>query len=361
MATSDPAGPPGFFLGLFRWFCDPAIVEDIEGDLMEDFHRNLERSGLRKARWAFIWEVLQLIRPSLVKNPFRSIHLNMHYMKNSDWKWLMVIHLLLVAMAVSPFLPGPPNRLVVGLSAFAQAMVYLGAALVPVGVLWLVLDFKQRTGSRGAHRRILASIAAVILMLPALLGVIYCFILIGVGAGIAASALLGLFCYYIWKQIRELGTQSRAFGFVPVCLLTVPGVSLLMHMYVLAPASTYSRGLAMDRGEALIGLVEQFKTENGRYPTTLMELENGLSVKLPDSPVMGISGLKYSVDDQGFNVSFSQWQHMAVDEEIVLFSKESLAGQDRLGFDYKLDKHRVKGAYASFDANRTHWRYYWCD
>ncbi|SDF74401.1 hypothetical protein SAMN04487996_11279 [Dyadobacter soli] len=361
MATPNSVGPPGIFLALFRWFCDPAIVEDIEGDLMEDFHRNLEKSGRWEAQRLFIWEVMQLARPSLVRNPFRSIHFNMHYMKKSDWMWIGVIHLLLLAMIVSPFLPGPSNRLVVGLSALGQSATFLGLVLAPVGALWLLLDFRSGSPSTGKHRRVLASIAAVVVMVPALLSVVYAFLLMGMAAGIAASALLALCGFYVWHNVRKLGVQSRPFGFVPVCLLTVPGLSLFAHMCVIGPVSAYSRGLAMDRSEELIGLVEQFKTEKKRYPLSLQELENSLSVKLPGSPVMGISELKYHADDQGFNVSFSQWQHMAVDEEIVLFSKANLTTQKALGFDYKLDKHRVKGAYASFDADRAHWRYYWCD
>lgn len=361
MVTSNPAGPPRFFLALFRWFCHPAIAEDIEGDLLEAYHRNLELLGHAKARRLFIWEVMQLIRPSLVRNPFCSIHFNMHYMKKSDWIWMAVIHLLLVIMIVSPFMPGPSNRLVVGLSALGQSATFLGLALAPVGALWLILDFRGRSGRVGTHRRVLASIAAGIVMVPALLSVVYAYLLIGVAAGIAASVLLGLAGFYVWKSVRALGPQSRPFGFVPVCLLTVPGLSLFAHMYVIGPVSAYSRGLAMDRSEELIGLVEQFKAEKGRYPLTLQELESDLSITLPDSPIMGISELKYHADEQGFNVSFSQWQHMAVDEEVVLFSKANLMGKEALGFDYKLDKHRVKGAYASFNTDRAHWRYYWCD
>lgn len=361
MATPTPAGPPVFFLAFFRWFCNPAYAEDIEGDLIEDFHRNVQRFGPGKARRLFIWEVVQLLRPSLIKKPFHSIHFNTHYMKKSDWMWMAIVHSLVVVLIVSPFLPGPPNRLVVGLSALAQSAAFFGVVLVPVGLLWLFLDFRDRTKRIGMHRRVLASIAAGIVMVPALLGLVYTFMLIGTGAGIAGSAIVGLFCYYVWNGVRKLRAQSGPFGFVPLCLLTVPTVSLLMHMYVMEPVSAYSRGLAMDRGEALIGLVEEFRAENGRYPVTLQELGEGLSAKLPDSPVMGVSELKYNADAHGFNVSFSQWQHMAVDEEIVLFSKANLTGSEGLGFDYKLDKHRVKGAYASFGTGREHWRYYWCD
>jgi len=31
--------PPKIALRLFRWFCDPEFVEDIEGDLLERFEK----------------------------------------------------------------------------------------------------------------------------------------------------------------------------------------------------------------------------------------------------------------------------------------------------------------------------------
>jgi len=55
-------------LRVFRLFCDPRIVEDIEGDLLERFEIRLHKKGQRKARWLFIKEVIQLFRPGIVRN-----------------------------------------------------------------------------------------------------------------------------------------------------------------------------------------------------------------------------------------------------------------------------------------------------
>ncbi|MEM6768252.1 MAG: ABC transporter permease [Bacteroidota bacterium] len=62
--------PPRWLLTLFRWFCHPEYVEDIEGDLTERFHLLVEESGMRKAQFRFLWEILRLIRPSLIKPLF---------------------------------------------------------------------------------------------------------------------------------------------------------------------------------------------------------------------------------------------------------------------------------------------------
>jgi putative ABC transport system permease protein len=59
--------PPAFFLRFFRWFCDPALAEDIEGDLLEMFQRDAQTGQVRKARLQFSLHVLRLFRPGIIK------------------------------------------------------------------------------------------------------------------------------------------------------------------------------------------------------------------------------------------------------------------------------------------------------
>lgn len=59
--------PPKFFLRFFRWFCDPAIVEDIEGDLTEMFAREIDDGNITKAKIQFSVRILGLFRPGIVK------------------------------------------------------------------------------------------------------------------------------------------------------------------------------------------------------------------------------------------------------------------------------------------------------
>lgn len=59
--------PPQFFLRFFRWFCDPAMAEDIEGDLREMFQRQADTGAVRKARLHFALNVLKLCRPGIIK------------------------------------------------------------------------------------------------------------------------------------------------------------------------------------------------------------------------------------------------------------------------------------------------------
>lgn len=66
MKKTHPATPPNWLLRLFRTFCNPEFVEDIEGDLLERYERE-SHSGSRKANRKFFFEVVKLMRPSLIK------------------------------------------------------------------------------------------------------------------------------------------------------------------------------------------------------------------------------------------------------------------------------------------------------
>lgn len=67
MTEPSKIKPPTISLRFFRWFCDPAIAEDIEGDLTEMFLREAHQDTLRHARWRFTLNVLRLFRPGIIR------------------------------------------------------------------------------------------------------------------------------------------------------------------------------------------------------------------------------------------------------------------------------------------------------
>jgi putative ABC transport system permease protein len=62
--------PPSSMLRFFRWFCDPDLVEDIEGDLTELFQRKASAGRVSIARIQFSVNVVKLFRPGIIR-PFR--------------------------------------------------------------------------------------------------------------------------------------------------------------------------------------------------------------------------------------------------------------------------------------------------
>ena len=57
-------------LRFFRWFCDPAMAEDIEGDLLERFEIRSRKRTLKKARWLLVRDIGQLFKPGIIR-PFK--------------------------------------------------------------------------------------------------------------------------------------------------------------------------------------------------------------------------------------------------------------------------------------------------
>ena len=54
---------------LLRWFCNPDYYPDIQGDLEEEYNRSIASSSLRAAGWKYLFQVIGLMRPSLIKTP----------------------------------------------------------------------------------------------------------------------------------------------------------------------------------------------------------------------------------------------------------------------------------------------------
>lgn len=75
MNEQPSISPPKIPLRFLQWFCDPELLEDVEGDLLELFH---SRAGenLKRARWLFVKDVLLLFRPGIIRN----FELNFNYL-----------------------------------------------------------------------------------------------------------------------------------------------------------------------------------------------------------------------------------------------------------------------------------------
>ncbi len=58
-----PNIPPKWSQRFLHWFCKSELLEEIEGDLNEEFDERLGRLGPKKAQWFFIWQVFSFFRP----------------------------------------------------------------------------------------------------------------------------------------------------------------------------------------------------------------------------------------------------------------------------------------------------------
>jgi ABC-type antimicrobial peptide transport system permease subunit len=69
-------------LRFLKWFCPDHLHEEIEGDLIQKFHRDEKTFGEGKAKRRLLWNVIRFLRPGiLLRNKF-SKPLNPFYMFN---------------------------------------------------------------------------------------------------------------------------------------------------------------------------------------------------------------------------------------------------------------------------------------
>src|SRR3982751_6079702 len=60
-------GPPKLFHTFFRWYCNPAFMQNIEGDLLERYNERVQLLGTKTANRKFKIDVLKLFRPSIIR------------------------------------------------------------------------------------------------------------------------------------------------------------------------------------------------------------------------------------------------------------------------------------------------------
>ncbi len=87
MKTPTDIRPPRMARKALQWFCDPALLEDVEGDLAELFQYRASKN-LRRARWLYVRDVLQLFRPGIIKksnwfNPVNNINMLLNHVKTA--------------------------------------------------------------------------------------------------------------------------------------------------------------------------------------------------------------------------------------------------------------------------------------
>lgn len=71
--------PPTWADKFLEWYCSPDLIDEIQGDLHEAFHQNIEIEGLTRAKLTFIKDVILFFRPSSFKaNTNSNIKLEKH-------------------------------------------------------------------------------------------------------------------------------------------------------------------------------------------------------------------------------------------------------------------------------------------
>ena len=67
MSKKDAIVPPKLASRFLRWFCDPLLLEDVEGDISELYaERKVKNAFIAKLKYSL--DVLMLFRPGIIRN-----------------------------------------------------------------------------------------------------------------------------------------------------------------------------------------------------------------------------------------------------------------------------------------------------
>ena len=69
MKDQSPIHPPRWATRLLSWYCKPALLEDLQGDLNEYFQRNIKSRGIRKAKLIYVIDVFKFFRLYTIRKP----------------------------------------------------------------------------------------------------------------------------------------------------------------------------------------------------------------------------------------------------------------------------------------------------
>ncbi|MBS1978942.1 MAG: ABC transporter permease [Bacteroidetes bacterium] len=69
MEPRKPILPPRWATRLLSWYCKPELLEDLEGDLLEYFQRNLSTKGTLRAKSIYILDAIKFFRLYTIRKP----------------------------------------------------------------------------------------------------------------------------------------------------------------------------------------------------------------------------------------------------------------------------------------------------
>ena len=257
-----------------------------------------------------------------------------------------------------PFLPGRYESLAIPLSVMAQIVGKVGLLLVPVGVIWLVVELSSRQPTK---RYVLGVVALVVW------SVVWLCVSVGalVSSGFAlavVTAALGIFIVIsLWRRLRVVrGAVPGRDIAVPLSLVAGPVAVLAIQFAFGDRAAESSRSRAIRNSAQLIADIEQYRVRHSQYPSSLW------SVWEDHQPgVIGIDRYHYEPSGDSFNLIFEQTSLVFGTREFVVYNPRDEQGMT----SHNMDRLRVspdqlrrgRGYYAALNAAQPHWKIFLFD
>jgi hypothetical protein len=200
---------------------------------------------------------------------------------------------LLVLCTVYPFLPGGYDRLAVPLSTMVQVFGVVGLALVPGGLLWLIVP---RYGFA------LALLTTAVGTCVALILALFATLSVGNAFGVLTLVTWVYVVVRLMPKLKRLkNAEDGVLHPAPGYLVCLPVLALASQLALAAPVARWSRDRAIANAAEFIGDIEQYHARHGRYPVSLQAQNRDY---YPD--VVGVERYHYMAQGDSYNLSFEQ-------------------------------------------------------
>lgn len=279
----------------------------------------------------------------------------------------MIKHLLGIVLTIAfvllctflPFLPGSHDNLAVALSEMSHLFGIVGLLLAPIGLLWLAANRSSRLIPKRHLFPLLALIASTLVWFAVWLGAI-------IHSGSVLGLVIILLWLYLlrktWLRFRRGSEAAERASVLPLYLIAVPVVVALVQFAFVERAVDFSRNRAILNSAPLIAAIEEYRTRNGHYPTSLL-------AEWPDylPRVIGISQYHYQPHGDAYNLVFEQFNYRFGTREFVVYNPRdqhvmTAHARDILEFTpEQLVVERTRGHYSQHDLPQLHWKYFLFD
>ncbi len=270
-------------------------------------------------------------------------------MKPRNWLILLLLLLSIAVASIAPFLPGSSNSFSHGISQFAQITGYIGWPFVPFGLVWLIIEMRNKNGQQlnrwtnGYYLSWLA-LTPVFVFLP--LQIIRSLIDGRTFDLWPLAIILSVACFIIYRIQKLKNKTDYKFNPTPLYIVLVPFISFLTSTFAVEKVAAFAREKAIVKTDPLIVAIEKYKTENGEYPDNLESLKGKYIQEIPKVNVMGIRVYQYEKRNSSFQLTFERLWHWSATEVVVYNT---------------LGQKGINGNYGYYPTNRTNWWYYFAD
>jgi len=259
-----------------------------------------------------------------------------------------------------PYFPGDYDYFAVGISSTFQFATLVSLLLVPIGLIWGIMDWVNRKNSEANKYpdslRKIAFVATILIILVAALGAF------ASHNRFSAIIILGLGIYIllkIHKKRKELkSVNSVRFSATPYYFIFIPLTVFFIRMSFLEKVKNSSTDSVINQSEQLIQDIEAYKQTNGHYPISVQS-----TIEDYKTYVSGIERFHYEPSGDAYNLYFEQFSDMIGTQEIVMYNKldeheMTVHNQDLLRIPSKSIR---RGYHNVVQLPQPHWKIFYFD